>query len=192
MRIKAENDLQLAKEKLTNLERDRSEMANDAERVTSAVEAAKANVAQLEGVLKECSSEYNRLKEENDKILETESRLVHELGKARAELDRSRAEANIWRNKTESLRREYAAEWSELRALMKSTADAAITAGSTTAISASAEDVQLDIDSCFSLDSVLSDSTVGELPILSDEELSVHKTEDLKRSVSALEAERET
>lgn len=166
-------------------------MADDAGQLTAAVEAAKQNLAGLEGILKTTSSEYNKLKEEMTKIQDAESNLLEELGKAQKELTKSKAEVKTWQEKAAFLRQEYASKLKGLMDLKRATMVAALSANKSKPSPEANSETSIEIN----IDQIIGDSNgdgdCGELPIYTLEELNDHTTETLTRNISALEAERE-
>jgi chromosome segregation ATPase len=162
-------------------------MADDSERLTQAVESAKQNVAGLEGSLKKISTEYNKLKEEVAKIQDAENNLLEEIGKTQKELTNSKTEAKSWEQKANVVRQEYASQWKELMDLKRTTAAAALSANK----HSPADDTNSESIHQIEIDQLIGAEVSEELPIFESEVLDNHKTEELKRSISALEAERE-
>lgn len=162
-------------------------MADDAELLTGAVGAAKEKVADLEGTLKTATTEYNKLKENMAKIQDVENNLTEELEKLSKDLTKRKAEVKSWQDKAAIIRQEYASEWKKLMDLNRATMVAALSTNKSTPTT----DTSLEIN----IDQILGDSNgdgdSGELPILELDELKKYKTDNVIRSISALEAERD-
>jgi chromosome segregation ATPase len=191
-REKAEADLLKAQEKLASLEMERKEMSTDADVVIRAVDSAQKKLKDLEASLKTISKEYQDLKDDHAKIIEAEQAIASELERAQKEVREGRAEAKKWHEKAEEVRKEYNKESVELNHLMKTAAEAALQAngrpgedavpqpqGASTALASLCGEEGLRL------------FEVNELPILTEEELSACSKDDLKRDLSAAEAERD-
>ena len=121
------------------------------------------------------------------KIQDAENNLLEEIGKTQKELTNSKTEAKSWEQKANVVRQEYASQWKELMDLKRTTAAAALSANKNTP----ANDTNSESIHQIEIDQLIGAEVSEELPIFESEVLDNHKTEELKRSISALEAERE-
>lgn len=182
---KAEQDILKAEEKLAALVAEQKEMEADAVQVIAAIESAKAKMAELEEGLRTKTAEYNELKALVAKIRSVEVDLAEEVEKTSKEIEQCEATAKQWFEEANIIRQQHIEEQLEFMTVANSIESGKGDKSEQSVSAEGEEDMDVETD-----DTHNDHSGLEKLPILAVDELGQLNTDELKRDINILEAER--
>ncbi len=189
-RAKAESELAKVQEKLASLVAEQNEMESDALAVVTALEAHKERLAEMEQAMKGITGEFAELKAQVAKIRAVEIDLGVEAERITTEMKESADLAKNYHKQAVLVRKQHIDEQREFSTLIKSVVmpPHPSTLKAAAAVAEPANEDAMDVDEP-AADRAPADA-VEELPILSAEELSEVDTEETKREIGLMEAEK--
>lgn len=197
LRLKAEQEMAKAEEKLAVLVAQQKEMEADAMVVVNAVEAARARMVGLQEQLQGSSKEYHDLKTHVGKMKSVEIDLTVEMERFASELKELKGTAKKWAQEADAVRRQHIEEQKELLEAVRSVvplvprkpAASAESAPSSPMKVCSIGDESVPV-SAAGVQEDSADEEIEQLAIFTAEQLQGLDTEEIKRDISAMETQK--
>ncbi|KAJ1435269.1 RecF/RecN/SMC [Ochromonadaceae sp. CCMP2298] len=184
LRVKAEGDCAKAEAKLADLVAQQKEMETDALEVVNAVESARERMVDLEAQLQSISKEFHDLKALVNKVKTVELDLTVERERIASELKECKSMCKKWRLEAEAVRAEHTDEQREFLAVVQ-----AATAPAPTPAPSSDGGSPMKV-ACSPQKGAVEADALEALPVLVEEELSRLDSEELKRDINIMEAQK--